>query len=184
MRVLILVAALAFTPSCALGQVPTGQEESRGGIWTGLVVGTAASSIAMTGFCTGAGYLVANGKAFIGGSTAGFCPVWGVLYGIVPALGAGLGLSYPDRRTLKGRFRTMGLGVAGGVALSALMLAMGVENPGDGFLAAAGWGAGLGLVTAVVGPGVQGFLFPSPAPPEAPSASRLALGLAVRVQLP
>ena len=79
-----------------------GQEEGRGGVRTGLVVGTAASSVAMTGICLGGSYVVMDGKLHLDDSSSFvICPVWGALFGLIPALATGYGLAYPDRATGK-----------------------------------------------------------------------------------
>ncbi len=93
---------LALSP-CPL----MGQEEGSGGVRTGVFVGSAASSLVMTGLCTQGGYFVMDEKIFIDGVIEVICPVWGALYGIIPALATGYGLSYPDRATGKGRLRTV-----------------------------------------------------------------------------
>ncbi len=63
-------------------------------------------------------------------------------------------------------------------------MARGEVDHSGALLYPTGWGAGVGLVTAFVGPSVQAYLYPSPAPPEAPNTSPLALGLALRLPLP
>ncbi len=158
------------------------QEEGRGGVRTGVVVGTAASSLAMTGLCAGGGYVVMDGILHTDASILG-CAVWGALYGFIPALATGYGLSYPDRATGKGRLRTLALGTAGG-ALLGLAITAGGGRTSESLVYAALWGAGVGLVTAGAGPSVQAYLSPSPASPEARNASPLAIGLALRFPLP
>ena len=54
--VLTLALGIALIPCSVVGQ-----EEGRGGARTGVLVGTAASSLAMTGLCAGGGYLVVEG---------------------------------------------------------------------------------------------------------------------------
>ena len=172
--VLALVLGLAMSPRTLMGQ-----GEGRGGVRTGVLVGTAASSFAMTGLCAG-GILVGDGIVYVDDRNASvLCPVWGALYGFIPALATGYGLSYPDRTTSRGRLRTVALGAAGGVLTA---LAMG--GGGGALVYATGWGTGVGLATAFFGPSVQAFLFPSPAAPEARNTFPLGLGLALRFPLP
>ena len=180
--VLSLALGIALIPCSLVGQEEE-QEEGRdwtGGLVTGVVVGTAASSLAAAGLCAWPG-------------TAGTCAGDGALYGFLPALASGYGLSYPDRTTWKGRLRTVALGSAGGLlTVLALRLAADLDPPvyalssgrGRLFLGPALWGAGVGLATAFFGPSVQAYLFPSPAAPEARNTSPLGLGLAFRFPLP
>ena len=178
--VLSLALGIALIP-CSL----MGQEEGRdwtGGLSTGVVVGTAAGSLAAAGLCTVAPV----------GDDAGTCAADGALYSVLPAMAAGYGLSYPDRTTWKGRLRTVALGATGGLlTVLALRLAADLDPPvyslssGRGqFLGPALWGTGVGLGTAFVGPSVQAYFFPSPASPEARNTSPLGLGLALRFPLP
>ena len=93
-----------------------------------LVVLTLALGLAMAGLCAG-GHLISDGIAYVADPTAitviVFCPVWGALYGFIPALATGYGLSHPDRATGKGRLRTLALGTAGGLLSGFAMVAMG-----------------------------------------------------------
>ena len=95
-----------------------------------LVVLTLALGLAMAGLCTG-GHLISDGIAYVADPAAitviVFCPVWGALYGFIPALATGYGLSHPDRATGKGRLRTLALGTAGGLLSGFAMVAMGGE---------------------------------------------------------
>ena len=180
--VLSLALGIALIPCSLIGQEEE-QEEGRdwtGGLVTGGGVGTAASSLAAAGLCASSGY------------DARTCAADGALYGFLPGLASGYGLSYPDRTTWKGRLRTVALGSAGGL-LTVLALRLAADrNPpvyalwsGRGrFRGPALWGTGVGLMSAFVGPSVQAYLFPSPASPEAGNASPLALGLAFRFPLP
>lgn len=89
-----------------------GQSEGRGGVATGIIVGTAASSVAMTGSCA-AGYIFVGVRAEIGEEVGGEgnaspelgCAYWGAVYRLIPALTSGYGLRYPDCATAKGRLR-------------------------------------------------------------------------------
>ena len=190
--VLTLVLALALSPRPLMGQ-----EEGRGGVRTGVFVGTAASSLAMTGLCA-AGYIGEDNNPYQNHFVTDFviCPIAGALYGFIPALASGYGLSYPDRATGKGRLRTLALGTAGGFLAGAviwgpLQTQVGTDSEsGDDLLYSTAVlyatlsGAGIGLLTAFVGPSIQAYLYPSPAPPEARNASPPALGLALRFPLP
>ena len=81
----------------------------------------------------------------------------GALYGFLPGLASGYGLSYPDRTTWKGRLRTVALGSAGGL-LTVLALRLAADrNPpvyalwsgrGRLFRGPALWGTGVGLMSA------------------------------------
>ena len=180
--VLTLVLALALSPRPLMGQ-----EEGRGGVRTGVFVGTAASSLAMTGLCA-AGYIGEDNNPYQNHFVTDFviCPIAGALYGFIPALASGYGLSYPDRATGKGRLRTLALGTAGGFLAGAVIWGplQTQEGPDPEILYATLSGAGIGLLTAFVGPSIQAYLYPSPAPPEARNASPPALGLALRFPLP
>ena len=93
---------IALSPRALMGQ-----EEGRRGVATGIIVGTAASPASMTGVCAGGSYIIVDGSMHLvedmeGDSNRDFllgCAVWGALYGFVPALTSGYGLSHPDRAT-------------------------------------------------------------------------------------
>ena len=145
--VLSLALGIALIPCSLIGQEEE-QEEGRdwtGGLVTGGGVGTAASSLAAAGLCASSGY------------DARTCAADGALYGFLPALASGYGLSYPDRTTWKGRLRTVALGAAGGLlTVLAVRLTADRDLPvyalwsGRGrFRGPALWGTGVGLVSAV-----------------------------------
>ena len=162
-----------------------GQSEGRGGVATGIIVGTAASSVAMTGSCA-AGYIFIGVRAE-GGEDADaegylFCAYWGAVFGLIPALTSGYGLRYPDRATGKGRLRTLAFGAAGGGSLG-LPLSL-LTGRAEALLYTTAWGAVVGLVTALVGPRLQAHLFPSPVTQDAKNASPSAIGLSLRFPLP
>lgn len=176
-----LALGLAVIPCPVMGQDQEQEDEREwtSGLLTGVVGGTAASTIAAAGLCA------------LAGLDAGTCAGDGLQYGGLPALASGYGLSYPDRTTRMGRLRTVALGSAGGfLTVLGVWLAVQLDpsvyiaSPDRGqFLRATFWGAGVGLMTGFAGPSVQASLFPS-ASPKARNASPLALGLALRFPLP
>lgn len=175
---------LVLSPRPLMGQI-----EGRGGVATGIIVGTATSSVAMTGSCA-AGYIFFGIRAEIGqdvgeegnSSPELVCAYWGAVFGLIPALTSGYGLRHPDRATGQGRLRTLALGAAGGGSLGLPFWL--VTGSAEALLYTTAWGAAVGLVTALVGPPVQAYLFPSPAAQQAENASPSAIGLALRFPLP
>lgn len=183
-RLVVLVSAvgLVLFPFSAMGQERAQEAEVNwaSGLLIGVVGGTAVSTLSAALLCG------------VAGLDAGRCGVDGVQYGTLPALASGLGLSYPDRTTGKGRLRTVALGAAGGFLTvlgvwTAVRLdpSLYIASPNRAqFLRATFWGAGIGFMTAAAAPYIPVAPSPSPAPLEAPNASPVALGLAFRVPLP
>ena len=91
-----------------------------------------------------------------------FCSAVSAIIGVAPALAAGYGLSYPDRASWAGRWRTLAYGAIGG-SLEGLVVSLASEGdrPVDHILLGGAWGAGIGLITAAVGTTLQVGFFPS-----------------------
>ena len=154
-RILGLFLALALTciPSSVAGQ--SDRPSLTSALVTGGALGTATSALALGSIC-------AINDFDDDGVPIVFCAVLGVVTGVVPGLAAGFGLSYPDRASWNGRLRTLAYGTIGG-SLEGLAVSLASEGdrPFDHILVGGAWGAGIGLITAAVGPSLQAGLFPS-----------------------
>ena len=121
---------------------------------TGGLLGTTASSLALEGTCVTR--LIADNDL-----EPYECAIFGAAIGVVPAVSSGFGLTYSDHPSWKGRLRTVGYGAFGGPLEAADLTWFRSDRtaPGHELAARALWGAGVGLVTAALGPTLHDLLF-------------------------
>ena len=150
---LILALTLAGRPSSIEGQ--TARPTLTSALVTGGILGTATSALGLGSICAMGGFDDDDIPVV-------YCTALGAVVGVAPALAAGYGLSYPDRGSRVGRLRTLAFGAIGG-ALEGLVISLASEGdrPLDHILLGGAWGAGVGLITAALGPALQVGIFPT-----------------------
>jgi len=156
MRVLTLSMALAALslPAQASSQSPQ-SPSVMSGLVTGLVTGVAVGG-------GGTALLCATVDFDDDPLNPASCFALGAAVSVLPGLAAGWALTRSDRTSFQGRLYTMLAGAVGGLAEGAVLSTFsGGASPSDSLLFGTGWGAGVGLVTALVGPSLQSALFPS-----------------------
>lgn len=85
----------------------------------------------------------------------------GAAIGVVPAVSSGFRLTCRDHASWKGRLRTVGYGAFGGLLAAAAFTWFRSDRTAPRHELAAGalWRAGIGLVTAALGPTLHALLF-------------------------
>ena len=139
-------------PLPAAGQVEAPSKAAA--LVTGGLLGMTASSLALAGAC--ATRLIADDDL-----ESYECAIYGAAIGVVPALSSRFGLTCRDHASLNGRPRSVAHGALGGLveAVALTWFQSDRTAPGHQLAADALWGAGVGLVTAALGPTLHDLLF-------------------------
>ena len=163
---LILALTLAGRPSSIEGQ--TARPTLTSALVTGGILGTATSALGLGSICAMGGFDDDDIPVV-------YCTALGAVVGVAPALAAGV------RAIVSGPRITGRSSAHSGLrrdrrALEGLVISLASEGdrPLDHILLGGAWGAGVGLITAALGPALQVGIFPTGARSR---GDRMAIGL-------